>query len=120
MRKITIGVTIFVVLTAVACLVAVKVMDKAYQLTAVIISINGDYVIVEPVEGETISTDRIGFSKKKLDDIGAAAGDTVAIKHKGYVLEIYPGQIEAVSWKMVKKKPMSVLFAPSDTPLPSC
>jgi len=115
MRKITIGITIFVVLVAITCFAAFKLIDNSSRFTAVIMSVHGDYVIVEPVTGEAIlrSGDRIGFSTGRLDDIGAAAGDTVNVKYTGFVQETYPAQIDAVRWSIIKKSTVTTYSPPS-------
>ena len=71
-----------------------------YTLRASIIELNGDYILVEPLADawELRSADRISFSAP--EDIGAKVGDTVEIVYNGVVMETYPAQINAESWKI--------------------
>ena len=70
---------------------------------AKILEMNGDTVLVEPLEGEIVrnSSDRISFSKKDLEQIGAVVGQVVEITYDGNIMESYPAQIHASKWEIV-------------------
>ncbi len=70
-----------------------------YTMVATILQINGDSVLVEPVE-ESFGADKISFSKQEMDNIGATVGSVVEITFNGEIMESYPAQIKAISWKM--------------------
>jgi len=76
-----------------------------YTFNAVIKSIDESGVLVEVCEGEDLlrSSDQITFSHKDLDDIIAEVGDTVTVTYNGVVMESYPAQITALSWRIFKK-----------------
>lgn len=77
--------------------------DKAESsFVATVIEINGNSVLVEPVEGEDElrDSDKIYFSTEKFDDIGAEVGSVVQITYTGRIMESYPAQINATSWKL--------------------
>ena len=111
----TIGIAAFVVLATIASFVTIKAIDGSSRFTAVILSIHGNSVVVEPVAGEAIllSADRIYFGTGNLDDIGADVGDTITIKFKGFVRETYPAQIDAVRWSIVKKASANAYSPPN-------
>lgn len=76
---------------------------KSESFKAKIIEINGDSVMVEPLESpESSSSDRIVFSKAKLEEINAEKGDTVIIVYDGLIMESYPAQIRASSWSFAE------------------
>ena len=70
---------------------------------AKVLEINADTVLVEPLEGEIVrnSSDRITFSKKDLEQIGAVVGQVVEITYDGNIMESYPAQIHASKWEIV-------------------
>ena len=70
---------------------------------AKVLEINADTVLVEPLEGEIVrySSDRISFSKKDLEQIGAVVGQVVEITYDGNIMESYPAQIKASKWEIV-------------------
>lgn len=67
-----------------------------------ILEINGDTVLVAPLEGETElqSADKISFSKKDLEEIEAKVGSLVQVTYTGGIMESYPAQINATSWRI--------------------
>lgn len=71
-----------------------------YSFVATILEINGDSVLVEPVEGEDElrSSDKIEFSASGLDNIGAEVGSVVQVTYTGEMMESYPAQINATGW----------------------
>ncbi len=72
------------------------------RFVGTVLEINGDLVIVEPVENEPerYSSDRISFSKSMLSDIGAKVGSIVDVSYKGGIMESYPAQVNAVDWSL--------------------
>ena len=75
---------------------------EEHTFTATVIEINGDSVMVQPVEGEDElnSSDKIIFSVKDFDDIGAEVGSVVQVTYTGEIMESYPAQIVATGWKI--------------------
>ena len=69
---------------------------------ATIIEMNGSTVIVTPEAGssELRSGDKITFDTGKLENIGAVVGSVVEITYNGDIMESYPAQIFAQSWKL--------------------
>lgn len=70
---------------------------------ATVVELNGNSVLVEPLEGEgeLRSSDQISFDIANLEQIGVQAGSVVEIAYDGLIMESYPAQIHAASWKMV-------------------
>ena len=73
-------------------------------LIAVILHIDDAGVLVESAESDDIwqISDRIGFHRAELDDIGAVVGDTVVITYTDFEAETYPGRIEAINWTLLQ------------------
>ena len=73
-----------------------------YSFIATVLEINGDSVLVEPVEGEDElrSSNKIMFSTKGLNDIGAEVGSVIEVTYTGQIMESYPAQISITSWKL--------------------
>ena len=71
---------------------------------ATVLEISGDTVLVEPLEGaaERNSADKISFSIRDLEQIGAIVGSVVEITYDGSIMETYPAQIHATSWRLVQ------------------
>lgn len=69
---------------------------------ATVLEINESSVLVEPVEGEEElnSSDEITFSTTNLEDIEAEVGSVVQVTYTGGIMESYPAQINAKSWKL--------------------
>ena len=80
---------------------AETVIDHIVRAT--IIEINGDVVLIEPVEGEweLQSADRIWINVEGFDDIGVKIGSIVDVTYDGYIRETYPAQITASKWEKV-------------------
>ena len=76
--------------------------EIAVSFTAMVVELSGDMALVEPVEGsqERLSADRISVNAGKLGDIGAEVGSLVEIAYTGGIMESYPAQIHAISWKI--------------------
>lgn len=73
-----------------------------HTFTATVLEINGESILVEPLddENECRSGDKISFG---IDtDIGAKVGSVVKVTYVGGVMESYPAQINAVKWEIVK------------------
>ncbi len=77
------------------------------RFRARILELYSGSVLVEPLEGEAIrsSCDKISFGTLKLDDIGVEVGDLVEIGFDGNVMESYPAQIFASSWRKIDQDP---------------
>lgn len=69
-----------------------------------ILEIRENSVLVEPLEGEDIrrSADQITFGISELEALSVKVGDTVEVTYTGGVMESYPAQIIALSWKIVE------------------
>lgn len=76
--------------------------NVAHRFIATVVEINGGTTLVEPVEyeWERSSSDRISFGISQLPDIGAEVGSVVEITYDGTIMESYPAQINAKSWKL--------------------
>ena len=74
-----------------------------HVVRATIIEIDGNVVLIEPVEGEweLKSADRIWINVEGFDDIGAKIGSIVDVTYDGYIRETYPAQITASKWEKV-------------------
>jgi hypothetical protein len=61
--------------------------------------------LVEPMEWEweSRSSDRISVGLANLEDIDAVVNDLVEISYMGGVMESYPAQIHALSWKKAQE-----------------
>lgn len=69
-------------------------------LTATIMEINGENILVTPVEGswELSSTDCISVSMENMSDSEEPEiGDTVEITYNGEIMESYPSQLGNVT-----------------------
>ena len=75
------------------------------EFRAEILEINGNSILVEPLQGEDIlrSSDKISFGAVDLDNIGAEVGDIVSVAYNGIIMESYPAQITALKWSMFEK-----------------
>ena len=71
-------------------------------VTATVLEINEDTVVVQPIksEEELHGTDRISFSKEHMANIDPAVGSDVDIDYIGDIVETYPVQIQALRWRM--------------------
>jgi len=78
--------------------------EIAVSFVAKVTELSGDMALVEPVEGsaERLSCDCITVNAGKLEDIGAQVGSLVEIAYTGGIMETYPAQINAISWKMAQ------------------
>lgn len=73
-----------------------------YSFVATVLEIGENFALVEPVDGEDEwrSSDKITFSTTKLENIGAEVGSVVQVTYTGGIMESYPAQINAKSWKL--------------------
>lgn len=76
--------------------------EVEYQFNATILELSDTTALVEPLkdEDERRSSDKISFVLKGLDDIEAKVGSVVEVTYAGGMMESYPAQIKAVSWKL--------------------
>lgn len=83
-------------------LFALEEDEIEHTFIATVIEINGSSAVVQPVEGEDelSSSDKISFSIKNFDDIGAEVGSVVRVTYKGGIMYSYPAQINATDWKI--------------------
>ena len=82
-------------------LFAIEEQNIESVVRATVIEINGNNVLIEPIEGEweRTSADLISINISDLEDIGAEIGTLVEVTYKGGIMESYPAQINAVSWE---------------------
>ena len=75
--------------------------NETASFTATILEFSGNYVLVQPVEGESElrSSDKISFSSKDLEELDVAVGSRVVIYYDGLIMETYPAKINASSWE---------------------
>ena len=73
-----------------------------YFFTATVLAVYESSVLVQPVEGSSVlsSSDRISFGTENLEKINVSEGSVVQVTFGGYVMESYPAQIVATSWKL--------------------
>lgn len=66
------------------------------------LEINGSSVTVQPVGDSAlfISTDKVSFGTSELEKIEVEIGSVVKVTYKGDVMESYPAQVNATSWKL--------------------
>ena len=76
--------------------------EVEFSFIATVLEINDSSVLVEPVEGEDElhSSDEITFSTKNLQNIEVEVGSVVQVNYTGGIMESYPAQINATSWKL--------------------
>ncbi len=74
------------------------------KIVATVLELEGDTVLVRPVEGENelLSADKISFGIGSLGDIGAQVGSTVEVFYTGGIMETYPAKINAVKWDITR------------------
>ena len=72
-----------------------------HEFRAIITNIDGSWVYVKPVDGESEESDslNINFFADELPNIDAKVGDTVEIKYRGNVPWSSSSQIRAFYWK---------------------
>lgn len=95
------------ILAAVLCITAAACAPKEKEqdaFIAKILQINGDNVLVEPVEGEPErrSADQISINKENLAQIGELVGSVVEITYDGGIMETYPAKVNATKWKLIR------------------
>lgn len=77
--------------------------DKVeHSFIATVIEMNGSSVVVQPVAGSVIlsSIDKISLDTQNLEKIEVEVGSVVRITYIGGIMESYPAQIRAKSWKL--------------------
>lgn len=91
---------------------------------AVIVQINLNTVIVEPIDDSSAAqiSDRISFDISKLEKLDACVGDLVKVTYEGPVLDSYPAIINAISWEFggdeyMCMKPVIYLYPEKETPV---
>ena len=90
-------------ISVIACAPGEQVPQTA-SFIATVLEINGDVVLVEPVEGqpELASADKISFGISQLNKLEVVPGDTVQITYTGGIMETYPAKINATQWEISK------------------
>ena len=76
------------------------------QFIATILEIHGNTVLVELSEAsaKAYGIDKLSFGTADLEDIAAKVGTRVAVIFDGMIMESYPGQIRAISWRDITPK----------------
>ena len=74
-----------------------------HTFIATILEINGSVVVVQPEESSVLfySSDKISFGTGDLEKIDAKVGSRVQVTYTGGIMESYPAQIRATSWKLI-------------------
>lgn len=74
-----------------------------HSFIATVLEVNGDYIVVEPLEGELElrSSDKISFNISDTD-VDIKIGDIVNVKYTGYIMETYPAQINVTGLELCK------------------
>ena len=82
--------------------------NETTSFTATILEFSGNYVLVQPVEGESElrSSDKISFSSKDLEELDVAVGSRVVVYYDGLIMETYPAKINASSWEKATDSPL--------------
>ncbi len=74
--------------------------NEEHKFIAKILEINSSSALVSPIDEYIKSTStKISFNITSLEDIEAKVGDHVEIAYTGNIMETYPAQITATSWK---------------------
>ncbi|MCL2425705.1 MAG: hypothetical protein FWD05_05150 [Oscillospiraceae bacterium] len=94
-----------------------RVEDKNV-LTAVILHIGDEHVVVEVAEDDDIwrTNARVSFRRSELYDIDAVIGDTVLVTYTDFTDDTYPGWIEAIDWTLYNYYQYSEAI--EDAPIP--
>ena len=73
-----------------------------HSFVATVIEINSTSVTVQPVADSAVfmSTDKVSFGTTDLEQIDVEVGSLVKVIYKGDVMESYPAQVHATSWKL--------------------
>lgn len=77
--------------------------DKVeHSLVATVLEINGTSVTVQPVADNVMLSisDKVSFGTTDLEKLDVAVGSVVKVTYKGGVMESYPAQVNATSWKL--------------------
>ena len=76
--------------------------EVEHSFVATVLEINGDSVLVQPVEDEDElrSSDEIRFNIAELADMDAEIGSVVQVTYTGAIMESYPAQINATGLKI--------------------
>lgn len=76
----------------------------SHRFVAKIVEMDNTSALVEPMEWEweRTSSDRIVVSLSELEDIDAKVCELVEISYTGGIMESYPAQINAESWKIAQ------------------
>ena len=77
--------------------------DPDQSFLARVLECGEGWVLVEPLEGEPerTSCDKISIATGKLEKISITVGTKVEITYDGQIMESYPAQIHAISWRLV-------------------
>ena len=67
-----------------------------HTLMATVLELDQSSVVVEPVN----TSDKISFGISELEKIDVKVGSVVQVTYKGDIMESYPAQIKAISWKL--------------------
>ena len=78
------------------------------SFTATILELSDSYALVQPVEGESelLSSDKISFGIKELEQLDVSVGSRVVIYYDGLIMESYPAKINASSWEKATDSPL--------------
>jgi len=101
-KKIWIPIVIVVLLAILVGLWYYEEDKVEHSFVATVLEISGSSVIVQPVADSAMlmSTDQVSFGTSDLEKIEVEVGSVVKVTYKGGVMESYPAQVHATSWKL--------------------
>ena len=101
-KKIWIPIVIVVLLAILVGLWYYEEDKVEHNFVATVLEISGSSVIVQPVADSAMlmSTDKVSFGTSDLEKIEVEVGSVVKVTYKGGVMESYPAQVHATSWKL--------------------
>lgn len=82
---------------------AYEAYNAESKFSGKILEITGTSVLVQPLKNAGDQRDdRITFDVSQLEDIGAEVGSFVEVTYTGYIMETYPGQVNAIKWEQAR------------------
>ena len=81
-----------------------ELCDRAgnYYFIGTIVEINGDNVLIEPINDNSGSIDKLAFNTASLPKLDIEVGSKIMVTYNGQVMYSYPAQISPISWNICK------------------
>ena len=73
-----------------------------YYFIGTILEIDGDNVLIEPVNDKLGSIDKLAFNTASLPKLDIEVGSKIIVTYNGQVMYSYPAQISPISWNIYK------------------